>query len=74
MGAGVGITSQAPIRIATEKAVYAMPETAIGWFPDVGGSYFLPRLGRELGLILGLSGARLFGKELVEAGVADYFV
>jgi 3-hydroxyisobutyryl-CoA hydrolase len=44
MGAGVGISWHAPIRIATEASVFAMPETALGFFTDVGGAYFLTRL------------------------------
>lgn len=44
MGGGVGISVHSPIRIATEKTVFAMPETGIGFFTDVGGSYFLARL------------------------------
>ena len=61
MGAGVGLTWHSPIRIATENSVYAMPETAIGYFVDVGASYFLPRIKNDisLGLFLGLTGHRL---------------
>lgn len=74
MGGGVGISIHAPIRIATESSVFAMPETAIGFFPDVGGSFFLPRLPEGLGLYLGLTGAKLTGKMLVSAGIATHFV
>lgn len=61
MGGGVGLSCHAPIRIATENTVYAMPETGIGFFTDVGGSYFLPRVKNNLslGLYLGLTGHRL---------------
>jgi 3-hydroxyisobutyryl-CoA hydrolase len=59
MGGGVGLTCHSPIRIATDNSVYAMPESAIGFFCDVGGSYFLPRIradGVSAGLYLGISG------------------
>jgi len=61
MGGGAGISVHGKYRIATEKTLFAMPETAIGLFPDVGGSYFLPRLKGNLGLYLGLTGHRLKG-------------
>jgi len=62
MGGGVGLTWHSPIRVATDSTMYAMPETAIGFFTDVGGSYFLPRIKNgdiSLGLFLGLTGHRL---------------
>ena len=65
------------MRIATDNTVYAMPETAIGFFTDVGGSYFLSRVKNgdtSLGLYLGLTGHRLKGRELVKWGVATHFV
>ncbi|XP_065222327.1 3-hydroxyisobutyryl-CoA hydrolase, mitochondrial isoform X2 [Planococcus citri] len=74
MGGGVGISVHGPYRIATEKTLFAMPETAIGLFPDVGGSYFLPRLQGKLGLFLGLTGFRLKGIDVVKAGVATHFI
>lgn len=77
MGGGVGLTWHAPIRIATEKSMYAMPETAIGFFTDVGGSYFLPRIKNgeiSLGLYLGLTGARVKSRDLVKFGLATHFV
>jgi len=46
-------------RVATEKTLFAMPETGIGLFPDVGASFFLSRLTGELGTYLGITGARL---------------
>lgn len=49
----------APFRVATEKTIFAMPETLIGFFPDVGATYFLPRLDGELGIYLGLTGHQL---------------
>lgn len=63
MGGGVGISVHGKYRIATEKTLFAMPETAVGLIPDVGGSYFLPRLKGKLGLYLGLTGDRLQGME-----------
>lgn len=74
MGGGVGISIHAPFRIATESSVFSMPETAIGLYPDVGGSYFLSRLPGNLGLYLGITASRLTGKELVQAGLATHFV
>ncbi|OAD56782.1 3-hydroxyisobutyryl-CoA hydrolase, mitochondrial, partial [Eufriesea mexicana] len=57
-----------------EKTLFAMPETAIGLFPDVGGTYFLPRLKGKLGLYLGLTGDRLKGIDVLLAGIATHFV
>jgi 3-hydroxyisobutyryl-CoA hydrolase len=61
MGGGVGLSVHAPFRIATERTVFAMPETTIGFFPDVGGSFFLPRLDGEVGTYLALTSERLKG-------------
>jgi enoyl-CoA hydratase/carnithine racemase len=76
MGGGVGLSVHGQYRIATENTLFAMPETGIGFFPDVGGSYFLPRLpgGLAMGNYLGLTGARLSGRDAVTAGVATHFV
>ncbi|KAI9012215.1 ClpP/crotonase-like domain-containing protein [Hyaloraphidium curvatum] len=74
MGGGVGLSVHAPIRIATERTLFAMPETAIGFFPDVGGSFFLPRLDGEIGTYLGLTGKRLKGIECLFAGIATHYV
>ncbi|NVK19962.1 MAG: enoyl-CoA hydratase/isomerase family protein [Methylocystaceae bacterium] len=74
MGGGVGVSVHGDFRVATDKTMFAMPETAIGLFPDVGGSYFLPRLHKGLGLYLGLTGARVRGYETVEAGVSTHYV
>ncbi|KAJ0179051.1 hypothetical protein K1T71_005826 [Dendrolimus kikuchii] len=74
MGGGLGLSVHGRYRVATEKTVIAMPETKIGLFPDVGGSYFLPRLQVNLGLYLGLTGDRLKGKDVVKAGIATHFI
>ncbi len=65
VGGGVGISVHAPFRIATEKTVFAMPETKIGLYPDVGGTFFLPRLDGQLGTYLGLTGHQLKGQEVL---------
>lgn len=59
MGGGVGIAAPSRYRVATERLTYAMPESGIGLFPDVGGGWFLPRLHGATGLWLALTGARL---------------
>jgi enoyl-CoA hydratase len=74
MGGGVGVSVHGSHRIADETTLFAMPETGIGLFPDVGGSFFLPRLAGELGLYLGLTGARLKAADALHAGVATHFV
>lgn len=74
MGGGVGVSIHGACRIATERTLFAMPETGIGLFPDVGGTWFLPRLPGELGLWLGLTGTRIKGKDAVAVGVCDAFV
>ncbi|KAK1165597.1 3-hydroxyisobutyryl-CoA hydrolase, mitochondrial [Acipenser oxyrinchus oxyrinchus] len=74
MGGGVGLSVHGRFRVATEKTVFAMPETGIGLFPDVGGGYFLPRLQGKLGLFLALTGFRIKGRDVHQAGVASHFV
>lgn len=74
MGGGVGISEPADVRIATERTTYAMPETGIGLFPDVGGGWFLPRLPGEAGMWLALTGARLKAADTVALGVHTHFV
>lgn len=73
MGGGVGLSVHGHFRVATERTLLAMPETAIGLFPDVGGSHFLPRLGGKLGLYLALTGYRLKGLDVLKAGIATHF-
>ena len=74
MGGGVGLSVHGSYRIATERTVFAMPETGIGLFPDVGGGWFLPRLSGELGTWLALTGARLKGADVCAAGVGTHFI
>lgn len=74
MGGGVGISVHGSHRIATENTLLAMPETGIGFFPDVGGSHFLPRLPAHAGLYLGLTGARVDGATATRLGIATHFV
>ncbi|KAL3836281.1 hypothetical protein ACJMK2_021718 [Sinanodonta woodiana] len=74
MGGGVGLSVHGTFRVATERTLFAMPETGIGLFPDVGGGYFLPRLGGKLGIYLALTGFRLKGRDVQKAGVATHFV
>ncbi|MBI1188239.1 MAG: enoyl-CoA hydratase/isomerase family protein [Alphaproteobacteria bacterium] len=85
MGGGVGISVHGPFRIATERTTFAMPETGIGLFPDVGGGWFLPRLrpsqtadskeaSGEVGMWLALTGARLKAADCMAAGIATHYV
>jgi enoyl-CoA hydratase len=73
MGGGIGVSVHAPYRVATEHAAFAMPETAIGFFPDIGATFFLPRLPGRIGTYLGLTGARMQGADAVHAGLATHF-
>jgi enoyl-CoA hydratase len=74
MGGGVGLSGPATFRVATEATRFAMPETGIGLFPDVGGGWFLSRLRGRLGQYLALTGARLDGAECVWAGLATHYL
>jgi 3-hydroxyisobutyryl-CoA hydrolase len=74
MGGGVGLSVHGSHRVGSEKCVFAMPETGIGLFPDVGGGYFLPKLRGQLGLYVALVGIRLHGADVLSAGVATHFV
>jgi len=74
MGGGVGLSVHGSHRIVTERTLFAMPETGIGLFPDVGGGWFLPRLSGELGTWLALTGARLKGADVAAAQVATHFL
>ena len=74
MGGGIGCSQNAPIRICTEKTMYAMPETGLGFFTDVAAGYFLPKIGLPLALHFALTGARFTANELLLTGLATHFV
>jgi enoyl-CoA hydratase len=74
MGGGVGISQPCRYRIATEHTRFAMPETAIGLFPDVGGGWYLSRLPGRTGQFLALTGARLDGAECLHLGLATHYI
>nr|XP_011469583.1 PREDICTED: 3-hydroxyisobutyryl-CoA hydrolase 1-like isoform X2 [Fragaria vesca subsp. vesca] len=74
MGGGAGASVHGRFRVATENTVFAMPETALGLFPDVGASYYLSRLPGFFGEYVGLTGARLDGAEMLACGLATHFV
>jgi enoyl-CoA hydratase len=74
MGGGVGLAMPSRYRVATERTNFAMPETGIGLFPDVGGGWHLPRLPGQTGLWLALTGARLRGADCLALGIATHFV
>nr|WP_207462646.1 enoyl-CoA hydratase/isomerase family protein [Azospirillum sp. SYSU D00513] len=74
MGGGVGLSVHGGYRIVTEKTVFSMPETGIGLFPDVGGTFFLPRCPGRIGEYLGLTGARLKAADALYAGVGTHHV
>ena len=74
MGGGVGISMPARFRVATENTTYAMPETGIGLFPDVGGGWYLPRKPENIGMWLALTGARLKAADCLIAGIATHYL
>ena len=74
MGGGVGVSVHGSHRVMTERALFAMPETGIGLFPDVGATYFLPRLRGKAGLYLGLTGARIGAADALYLGLASHMV
>lgn len=74
MGGGVGISQPAKFRVSTENTRFAMPETGIGLFPDVGGGWYLPRLLGRTGQYLALTGARLKGEECLALGLATQYI
>jgi len=74
MGGGVGISQPAKFRVATENTRFAMPETGIGLFPDVGGGWHLSRLSGRMGQFLALTGARLDGSECLWTGLATHYL
>ena len=74
MGGGVGISQPAAFRVVTENTKFAMPETGIGLFPDVGGGWYLSRLSGRIGQFLALTGARLDGAECHAIGLATHYI
>ncbi len=74
MGGGIGLFAGATHRVVTEKSRLAMPEIAIGLFPDVGGSWFLNRLPHGWGLYLAMTGTRINGSDALYLGMTDYFL
>ena len=74
MGGGVGISQPCRYRVATENTRFAMPETTIGLFPDVGGGWYLSRLPGRVGQFLALTGARLDGAECHHLGLATHYL
>ncbi|MCW3836368.1 enoyl-CoA hydratase/isomerase family protein [Sphingomonas canadensis] len=74
MGGGVGISQPARYRVATENTRFAMPETGIGLFPDVGGGWYLSRLPGHMGEYLALTGHRLDGAECLALGLASHYL
>lgn len=74
MGGGVGISAPARVRLVSEKTMFAMPETAIGLFPDVGASYYLSRCPGQTGMYLALTGARIHAADLVALGLYTHYV
>ncbi len=74
MGGGVGVSSPGSHQVAGDNYLFAMPEVGIGFFPDVGASYFLPRLPDRIGFWLALTGARIKIGDGMAAGLASHYV
>lgn len=74
MGGGVGLSVHGSFRVATERTMFAMPEMAIGFFPDVGGGYVLAHCPDHLGHYFGLAGARAKAADCLTLGIATHFV
>lgn len=74
MGGGVGLSVHGRHRIVTERTKFAMPETGIGYFPDVGGTFALSRAPQGLGFWLGLTGATVGAADVIAAGLADAMI
>ncbi|WP_247614056.1 enoyl-CoA hydratase/isomerase family protein [Streptomyces tagetis] len=74
MGGGVGVSAHGGVRIVTERSVIAMPETGIGFVPDVGGTHLLSRAPGELGTHLALTGARIGAADALLCGLADHYI
>lgn len=74
MGGGVGIAMPCRYRVATERTRFAMPETGIGLFPDVGGAWYLPRLSHNMGTYMALTGEPVRGINCLKLGLATHYV
>lgn len=74
MGGGIGLSVHGAVRVVTDAAVLAMPETAIGFFPDVGASFILPRLRPGFGMAMALTGRQVHGADAVYLGLATHYV
>jgi enoyl-CoA hydratase/carnithine racemase len=74
LGGGMGLVQGADLRVVTERSRMAMPEVAIGYFPDVGGSYFLSRIPGELGTYLGVTGVQIRAADALYCGLADWYI
>lgn len=74
MGGGVGVSAHGGVRVVTERSRVAMPETGIGFVPDIGGTYLLARAPGELGTHLALTGAAVGAADALLCGLADHFV
>jgi enoyl-CoA hydratase len=74
MGGGVGVSAPARIRVVTERTLFAMPETGIGLFPDVGASYYLSRCPDQTGVYLALTGTRIKAADLLALGLYTHHV
>ena len=74
MGGGVGVSAHGSVRIVTERSMIGMPETGIGFVPDVGGTYLLARTPGELGTHIALTTARLSAGDAIACGFADHFI
>ena len=74
LGGGMGLVQGADLRLVTERSKLAMPEVGIGYFPDVGGSYFLTRTPGQLGTYLGVSGVQIRAADALYCGLADGYL
>ncbi len=74
MGGGIGLAAACSHRVVTENSMYAMPEVTIGLYPDVGASWFFNRMPQNIGMYLGLTGARMNASDAIFTKLADFFV
>lgn len=73
-GAGLGLALHVPFRVATENTRIAFVETSIGIYPDMGATFFLPRMDGQLGIYLGLTGADVYGWDAYQSGLASHYI